>query len=70
MSKSNEARIPHIDRSNNRLAASRARFEAQAKRYRELAESADPEFKKKYLDLALSIDAFLKTLPLSAEGAE
>lgn len=52
---------PHFARARDRLESTRARFEAQAQRYRALAVSADPEFRDKYLELARSIDAFLRT---------
>ncbi|MGE3333403.1 MAG: hypothetical protein AB7I36_07160 [Rhodospirillaceae bacterium] len=44
------------------IESSRLRFEAQARRCRLLADSADPVFRRQYLDLADSIDSYLEEL--------
>ncbi len=48
--------------ARERMESSRLRFEAQARRCRALAESADPVFRRQYLDLADGIDSYLEAL--------
>jgi hypothetical protein len=71
VSHSNEA-LDLFQRGRDRLDNYRDRFETLARRYRALADTAHPDFKQQYLDLAVSIEAYLQQFPrpLSSSAEE
>jgi len=61
---------PLHTRAQLTLENTRERLEAEARRCRALAESAHPDFKQKYFELAQSIEAYLQASLPGGEQAE
>ncbi len=61
---------PLLARAQRTLEHTRERLEAEARRCRALADSAHPDFKQKYFDLAQSIEAYLQLSLSSPETPE